>query len=273
MNFKTPISLFLRITFGLCLIVFCLGLNTSSAVADVETQSNQLPNPKVYEYRSFHSSDGIGKFYLGREIAKVMGHTEALWLERPSREREEQPKKAIAALDLKPTDVVADIGAGTGYFSFRMAKELPQGKVLAVDLQPEMLDIIEFLKQENKVTNVEPILGNFTNPKLTKNSVDLALMVDAYHEFSHPYEMMQGIAKALKPAGRVALIEYRRENPFIPIKALHKMTQKQACKEMQAVGLQWQETKDVLPSQHIMLFVKGNSASRIRGERQEKANR
>jgi FkbM family methyltransferase len=257
MQFNSQISLLLRITGGLCLIicflVFNLGFNIGDAIADVETQSNQL-NTKIYEYRSIHSPDGIGKFYLGREIAQVMGHTGALWLERQSREREEQPTKAIAALDLKPTDVVADIGAGTGYFSFRMAKEVPQGKVFAVDVQPEMLDIIEFLKQENKITNVEPILGAIVNPNLPANSIDLALMVDAYHEFSHPNEMMQELVKALKPAGRVVLVEYRRENPFIPIKALHKMTQKQARKEMQAVGLQWQATKDVLPSQHIMVF-------------------
>lgn len=256
--------MFLRHTGGLCLIVcflvFNLGFNVDSAIADAETQNPQQSlntlNTKVYEYRSIHSPDGIGKFYLGREIAQVMGHTGALWLERPSREREEQPTKAIAALDLKPTDVVADIGAGTGYFSFRMAKEVPQGKVFAVDVQPEMLDIIEFLKQENQVTNVEPVLGAIANPNLPQNSIDLALMVDAYHEFSHPQEMMQELVKALKPAGRVVLVEYRRENPFIPIKALHKMTQKQARKEMQAVGLQWQTTKDVLPSQHIMVFVK-----------------
>lgn len=258
MHLKTRISLFIRIACGFYFIVFCLGFNASSAVADTTTQSNQIDtqiNSKIYAYRS-PSSDGIGKFYLGREIAKVMGHTGALWLERPSRVREEQPAKAIAALDLKPTDVVADIGAGTGYFSFRLAKLVSQGKVFAVDVQPEMLDIIKFLQQENKVTNIEPILGEIANPNLPANSIDIALMVDAYHEFSHPHEMMKELVKALKPTGRVVLVEYRRENPFIPIKTLHKMTQKQARKEMQAVGLQWQITKDVLPSQHIMIFRK-----------------
>jgi FkbM family methyltransferase len=256
MHFKSPVSSFLRINWGLGLIIFLLVFHPSIAIADVEVNNfQQILNPK-YEYRSIHSPDGIGKFYLGREIAKVMGHTGALWLERLSREREEQPTAAIAALDLKPTDVVADIGAGTGYFTFRIAKEVPQGKVLAVDVQPEMLDIIEFLKQENQVTNVEPILGAIANPNLPENSIDLALMVDAYHEFSHPREMMQELVKALKPTGKVVLVEYRKENPFIPIKALHKMTQKQTRKEMQAVGLQWQTTKDILPSQHIMVFGK-----------------
>lgn len=210
----------------------------------------------VYQERTFHSKDGIGKFYMGREIAKVMGHTEALWLERSSREREEKPQQVVDILNLKPADVVADIGAGTGYFSFRMAAQVPEGKVLAVDIQPEMLDMINFLKTENHITNVEPILGEEASPNLSAESVDLALMVDAYHEFSAPREMMSGIVKSLKPGGRVVLVEYRGENPFIPIKALHKLTQKQAEKEMSAVGLRWLETKSFLSQQHIMIFEK-----------------
>jgi SAM-dependent methyltransferase len=218
-----------------------------SAVAETDT---------VYQERVIHSSDGIGKFYMGREIAKVMGHTEALWLERPSREVTEQPQQVVEALDLKPTDVVADIGAGTGYFSFRISPLIPEGKVLAVDIQPEMLDIIDFLEKENNITNVEPILGSITDPNLPKESVDLALMVDAYHEFEYPKEMMEGIVRSLKPGGYVVLVEYRRENPLILIKALHKMTQKQARQEMKAVGLQWLETKHFLPEQHLMVFQK-----------------
>jgi SAM-dependent methyltransferase len=218
-----------------------------SAVAETDT---------VYQERVIHSSDGIGKFYMGREIAKVMGHTEALWLERPSREVTEQPQQVVEALDLKPTDVVADIGAGTGYFSFRISPLVPEGKVLAVDIQPEMLDIIDFLEKENNMTNVEPILGSVTDPNLPQESVDLALMVDAYHEFEYPKEMMEGIVRSLKPGGRVVLVEYRRENPLIPIKALHKMSQKQARQEMKAVGLQWLETKHFLPEQHLMVFQK-----------------
>jgi ubiquinone/menaquinone biosynthesis C-methylase UbiE len=210
----------------------------------------------VYQEQIIHSSDGIGKFYMGREIAKVMGHTEALWLERPSREMTEQPQQVVDALDLKPTDVVADIGAGTGYFSFRISPLVPQGKVLAVDIQPEMIDIMDFLKTENKITNVESILGGVTDPNLPQESIGLALMVDAYHEFEYPKEMIEGIVRSLKPGGRVVLVEYKRENPLIPIKALHKMTQKQARKEMNAVGLQWLETKKILPQQHIMIFQK-----------------
>ncbi|MBW4601129.1 MAG: methyltransferase domain-containing protein [Calothrix sp. FI2-JRJ7] len=209
-----------------------------------------------YEQRTIHNPDGIGKFYMGREIAHVMGHTGAMWLERPSREAEEQPSKIVNALELKPNNVVADIGAGTGYLSFLMAPTLTQGKVLAVDIQPEMLDIINFFKEEKHIDNVEPILATLNSPNLPPESIDLAVMVDAYHEFEYPYEVMEGIAKALKPGGRVALVEYRGENPFIMIKGLHKMTQKQVKKEMQTVGLTWQETKNLLPQQHLMLFIK-----------------
>lgn len=213
-------------------------------------------NSATYQEKAIHSLDGIGKFYLGREIAKVMGHTEALWLERPSREITEQPQQVVDALNLKPTDIVADIGAGTGYFSFRIASLVPQGKVLAVDIQPEMIDILNFLKAENKINNVEPVLASIDNPNLPKESINLALMVDAYHEFEYPKEVMEGVVQALKPSGRVVLVEYRGENPLIPIKSIHKMKQKQVRKEMKAAGLQWQETKKFLPQQHLMIFEK-----------------
>ena len=219
------------IALRLCILCCCLLLSGCATVA--ATTDN------IYQSKTIHSPDGIGKFYQGREIAKVMGHTEALWLERPSREVEEQPQQLIDALNLAPTDVVADIGAGTGYFSFKLAQKLSLGKVFAVDIQPEMLDIIEFLKNENEITNVEPILGSLTNPNLPENTIDLAIMVDAYHELSQPREVMQEVVKALKPKGKVVLVEYRRENPFIAIKKLHKMTQKQAIKEMSTVGLKW----------------------------------
>jgi FkbM family methyltransferase len=210
----------------------------------------------VYTIRTHHNPDGIGKVYMGREIAQVMGHQGAGWLERGGRAIEEAPQTAIEALALKPTDVVADIGAGTGYFSFRMASKVPQGKVFAVDIQPEMIEILNELKSEKNSSNVDPVLGSSTNPNLPKNSVDLALMVDAYHEFEYPREMMDEIVASLKPGGRVALVEYRSENPFVMIKALHKMTQKQVRQEMAAVGLTYLETINELPQQHLMLFVK-----------------
>ncbi|MEG3439074.1 methyltransferase domain-containing protein [Pannus brasiliensis CCIBt3594] len=211
-----------------------------------------------YETRSIHSRDGIGKFYRGREIAKVMGHQEMLWLERSSREVTEKPNDVITALGLKSGDTVADIGAGTGYFSFRMASLV--SRVFAVDIQPEMLEAIEFLKTENKIPNVKTILGTETDPDLPDGSIDLALMVDAYHEFAYPREMMENLVKALKPDGRVALVEYRRENPLVPIKALHKMTRKQVEKEMAAVGLNLQESIESLPQQHLLIFGKKRSS-------------
>jgi precorrin-6B methylase 2 len=233
-------------------ILDAIALKTADLSAYSSTHS-------TYEQRANHSPDGIGKFYMGREIAQVMGHLGAGWLERPTREREERPQQVINALTLKSTDVVADIGAGTGYFSFRMATLVPQGKVLAVDVQPEMIEILDSLKQEKKLENVEPVLGSVTNPNLPPASVDLAIMVDAYHEFDHPREMMTAIAQALKPNGRVVLVEYRGENPLVPIKPLHKMTQRQARQELASVGLTWLETKNFLPQQHVMIF--GRQAS------------
>ncbi|WP_339458488.1 class I SAM-dependent methyltransferase [Nodularia spumigena] len=222
----------------------------------ITTANAATLSDNTYQQRTHPSSDGIGKYYMGREIAKVMGHTGAGWLERPRREVEEQPSKIVSALNLQPDNVVADIGAGTGYLSFRIAPLLTDGKVLAVDIQPEMLEIINFFQQEKNISNVEPILATLTNPNLPDASVDLALMVDAYHELEYPQEVMTGIVKALKPGGKVVLVEYRGENPLIMIKRLHKMTQKQVRKEMQAVGLVWRETKNLLPQQHLMIFEK-----------------
>ena len=236
----------------LLLVVRTLVLNPAFAFA-----MNPIANTNViYQERVKHSTDGIGKFYMDREIAKVMGHQVAGWLERPTRGFEERPRLVVEALNLQPTDIVADIGAGTGYFSFRIAPLVPQGKVLAVDIQPDMLDILDSLKQEKNITNVESILGSVTSPNLSPDTIDLALMVDAYHEFEYPFEMMSEIVKELKGGGRVILVEYRGENPFIPIKALHKMTQRQVNKEMSAVGLVWQETQEFLPQQHFMVFEK-----------------
>ncbi len=236
------------------LIILCSVLFLSGAtLSHVDSNS--------YEQRVVHSRDGIGKFYLNREIAQVIGHQGAGWLERSTRETEEQPSQVVSHLDLKPTDIVADIGAGTGYMSFRMAALVPQGQVLAVDVQPEMLEIIELLQQERHVTNIKPVLATVTDPHLPPDSIDLALMVDAYHEFEYPKEVMAGIRQSLKPGGRVVLVEYRGENPFVFIKPLHKMTQKQVRKEMQAAGFVWRETKSFLPQQHLMVFTSANSKS------------
>ena len=210
----------------------------------------------AYEYLDRPSRDGIGKVYMGREIAQVMGHLAAGWLERPEREAEEKPNLLLDNLKLEPDDVVADIGAGTGYFTFRLAERLPEGKVLAVDIQQEMLDLLSERERELGLTNVEPILGEVDDPKLPAGEVDLVLMVDSYHEFDHPREMMAGILAGLKPGGRVALVEYRGEDAKVNIKPLHRMTEAQAKKEMAAAGLEHVETINVLPLQHLMIFRK-----------------
>ena len=231
-----------------------LGAIPMNSAEALPIKSFNYTEPAIYQEKSGYSLDGIGKVYLGREIAQVMGHQGAGWLERSGRASSEQPRRLVEALDLKPTDVVADIGAGTGYMSFRMTPLLSDGKVLAVDVQPEMVEILNYFKAERGVNNLEAVLGTETSPKLSANSVDLVLMVDAYHEFTFPYEMMTAVVKALKPGGRVVLAEYRAENPLVMIKPLHKMTQKQVRKEMQNVGLVWKETKNLLPQQHLLFF-------------------
>jgi ubiquinone/menaquinone biosynthesis C-methylase UbiE len=202
------------------------------------------------------SRDGIGKFYMGREISKVMGHLGAGWLERPERVQQERTDLLIEKLALKPTDHVVDLGTGSGYFSFRMAPLVPQGKVYAVDISSEMLAIVRAKMRKSNAENIETVLSTVTDLKLKKNSADCVLIVDAYHEFSHPLEMGKSIFDTLKPGGKLVLIEYRMEDPGIPIKKLHKMSQKQAIKEISAVGLKWEETSEALPQQHFMVFRK-----------------
>ena len=219
--------------------------------------SAQEANTNRYEFKKFHDRDGIGKFFMGREIAHVMGHQAAGWLERPEREEEERPELAIEALKLQPGDVVADIGAGTGYFSWRMAKKVGEkGLVYGVEIQEEMIDLMNKKMAQRKVSNVKPLLGTITDPKLPAASVDLVIMVDVYHEFDHPYEMMENICKGLKTGGRVAFVEFRGEDPKVPIKLLHKMTEAQVRKEMEPHPLVFVETIATLPRQHLIIFKK-----------------
>jgi precorrin-6B methylase 2 len=200
------------------------------------------------------SSDGIGKVYMGREISQVLGHRGIRWLERPEREREELPEVVIAHLELEPDDVVADVGAGSGYFSVRIAPHVPRGRVLAVDVQPEMIEVLERRRRETGLDHLTPILGTVTDPRLPAGGVDVVLMVDAYHEFSHPREMMEQIVSSLAPDGRVVLVEYRGEQPDTGVLPLHQMTEAQARREMAAVGLELEVNHDPLPIQHILVF-------------------
>lgn len=230
----------------------------SATLLAMPPQASSGQNQTIYEVRAIHDHDGTGKFYMGREIAQVMGPGGIQWLDRPERENEERPEVVLNALALHKGDVVADLGAGSGYFSFRMAAEVGgTGKILAVDIQDEMLDTIRKRAKAQGLTNVEAIKGTETDPRLPAGGVDLVLMVDVYHELEFPYEVMTNVCKALKPGGRVAFVEYRKEDPSIPIKELHKMSVDQLTKEMAAVGLVRIKTVESLPAQHIVIFAKG----------------
>ncbi len=202
------------------------------------------------------SRDGTGKVYLGREISHVVGHGAITWLERPERIKEEAPDLMVKKMTIKEDDVVADIGAGSGYFTFRIQPLVPKGQVIAVDIQDSMLGFIENRAKEGGFTNVKVHKGIPEDTQLPANSITVAFIVDAYHEFSHPWEMIRSIVKALKPGGRLILLEYRGEDPAVPIKPLHKMTEKQSIREMEAAGLKHKETLEFLPIQHFMVFEK-----------------
>ena len=194
---------------------------------------------------------------MGREIAAVMGWQGAAWLEREEREREERTDLLLAALELRPGMVVADIGAGTGYLSRRMAPTvMPGGKVWAVDVQPEMISLLQAGARSSGLKQIEAQLSSVDDVRLPAASVDLAVMVDVYHELAYPYEVMASLLKALKPGGRVAFVEYRAEDPRVPIKTLHKMSQAQIKREAAVFPLEWERTVSTLPWQHVVVFRK-----------------
>jgi precorrin-6B methylase 2 len=217
--------------------------------------STSIQKDSTYTFAN-QSPDGTGKYYLGREIAKVMGAAGASWLDRDERQEEENTALAIENMNLSPDAVVADIGAGTGYYSFGIAQKVPAGKVYAVDIQDEMIRYLNENKASQKIKNVEVVKGSERSPNLPDNSIDLAIMVDVYHELEHPHEMLQAVKKSLKPGGKILLLEYREEDPSIPIKPHHKMSVKQANKEMQANGFQLDYHGDFLPIQHFLLYRK-----------------
>jgi precorrin-6B methylase 2 len=213
--------------------------------------------PAPYETRAEHDPDGIGKFYLGREIAHVMGPGGVPWLERREREIEERPQLMIDALQIKPGQTIADLGVGSGYYSFRIAPLVgEQGNVLAIDVEPRMLRLVTERAKRAGVDNVTTVLSTPSDPNLEANSVDLLFMVDVYHELEFPFEMMTKVREALKPGGRVALIEYRAEDPAVMIKPVHKMSERQIIRELTAAGFRHQKTVRTLPLQHLILFEK-----------------
>jgi ubiquinone/menaquinone biosynthesis C-methylase UbiE len=230
---------------------------TLLALAVGDLPAAEPPNGSGTGYSTgVKTRDGLGKYYFGREIASYMTHEGAPWLDRPEREREERPDLVMQALQLKAGDLVADVGCGTGYFSWRMAEAVaPRGVVYGVEIQQEMLDLLAGNMRARHVTNVVGVLGSVSDPKLPQ-PVDLVLLVDVYHEFSEPAEMMAAICRSLKPGGRVVFVEYRGEDPTVPIKPLHKMTEAQVKREMTAQPLDYVETVRTLPRQHLIVFRK-----------------
>ncbi|MEO8025134.1 MAG: methyltransferase domain-containing protein [Bryobacteraceae bacterium] len=193
----------------------------------------------------------------GRKIAQVMGVGGADWLDRPERELEEHPEAALDALQLKPGMTIADVGAGTGYFTLRMARRVaPGGRVYGVDIQPEMLTKLRKNAAKANISNIQGILGTESDPKLPVGELDLILMVDVYHEFSQPQKMLAGMRAALKANGRLVLIEYRKEDPAVPIRLEHKMTIQEAKSEVEAEGFRLEQVLKTLPRQHILIFKK-----------------
>jgi SAM-dependent methyltransferase len=202
------------------------------------------------------SADGIGKTYMGREISGVMGWQGAAWLEREEREKEERGDLLLRELQLKSGMAVADIGAGTGYYARRMAPLVGPGTVYAVDVQPEMIQMLNDLAKKANLPNIKPVLCTVDNVKLADASIDLAVMVDVYHELEFPFEVMESVVSALKPGGRVVVVEYRAEDPKVPIKPLHKMSEAQVKKEAAAHALVYERTANTLPWQHVVVFRK-----------------
>ena len=227
-------------------------LKTAVLLFSVMIHTN-LGLAQSYTYKS-PSRDGIGKIYQGREISKVMGHLGASWLERSSRANEESPNLAVDLLDLKKDMIVADFGAGTGYFTSKLARKC--SIVYAVDIQQEMLDLNAKQMRNKNINNVKFILGFTDRTGLPKNSLDLVILVDVYHELENPLEIMNDIKSSLNQTGKVALIEYRKEDPTVPIKPLHKMSVEQVVKEMRQVNLKLHSNIQELPRQHMLIFSK-----------------
>lgn len=235
------------------LLIFPISLVLTAAFASV------LPGPA-----SDRSAQGSSR-YKGRIIAPVMSAAGADWLNRPEREKTEMPDRLLEALQIKPGMTVADVGAGTGYFSWRMARRVgPDGRVLAVEIQPEMLERLGVEMRKRDISNVRSILGTPVDPNLPAQSVDLALMVDVYHEFQHPEAMVAKIRESLKEDGRMVLVEYRGEDPTVPIRPEHKMTVKQVLLEILPMGFRLQSRLDFLPWQHVFIFVKDSGPAGIR---------
>ncbi len=236
----------------------------SFGVITARAADDDRPPEARYDTSGKATRDGIGKRYFGREIAHFMGHQGAGWLERPEREEEERTDLLLKELALRPGERVADIGAGSGYFSWRMAKIVGEtGRVYATDIQQEMLDILMRQMRKNGVEKtVQPVLGTVQDCGVPAGTVDTVILVDVYHELDFPYEMARSMIAALKPGGRLVLVEYRGEDPAVPIKALHKMTAAQVKKEMSVHPVTFERNIPTLPRQHILIFRKNDPAQK-----------
>jgi ubiquinone/menaquinone biosynthesis C-methylase UbiE len=220
-----------------------------------ESFAQKNNSDSLYTYGAA-SPGGTGKFYLGREIAHIMGASNAEWLDRASRPQEEHTQLAIDKIEIPEDGVIADIGAGTGYYTFKLAPKVPKGKVYAVEIQDEMIAALNERKKKLNNTNVEVIKGSVTSQNLPQNSIDLAIMVDVYHELEYPVEILASLKKSLKKDGRLLLIEYKGEDPAVAIRPLHKTTVKQLNKELEANGFKLAYDGDFLPIQHFLVYKK-----------------
>jgi ubiquinone/menaquinone biosynthesis C-methylase UbiE len=209
----------------------------------------------IYTYKKA-TPDGEGKFYKGREIAQVMSFEGAAWLERNTRQKEENTNLAISKLPITKNSVVADIGAGTGYYTFRIAPKVPHGKIYAVEIQDDAIKYLNNRCKTLKLNNVVVIKGAEQSPNLLDNSIDLAMMVDVYHELLYPHEMLRSIRRSLKSKGKLLLLEYRAEDPKVEIKELHKMSVAQVNKELTANGFHLVQDGEFMPIQHFLVFEK-----------------
>ena len=242
------ILLFLLFSQGYVLLLAPLGSGCGTKPQTQQTDSG-------YSYKQPHP-DGTGKVYMSREIAHVMSAAGGSWLERTSRQEEEDAAAAIARMPLQNNSVVADIGAGTGYYTFRIAERVPSGKVYAVEVQDAFISALQSRVKQTGLTNVTVIKGSETTTNLPPLSLDLAIMVDVYHELAYPREVLAAVYQSLKPNGRLLLLEYRGEDPSIPIKELHKLTIAQANRELKDNGFIPEPPQNFLPIQHFLLYRK-----------------
>ncbi len=236
-----------------CIFTFTFH-NVSAETKQAPKQASKQEAKSIYQQYP-PSADGTGKVYMGREIANIMGYQGASWLERAEREKEERTDILMRVLNLKNGMVVADIGAGTGFLSRRMADDVgSDGIIYAVDVQPEMIAKLKNLSK--KFPNIKPVLSEPEDIKLAANSLDKVVMVDVYHELAFPFEVAHSIWAAMKPGAKLVLVEYRAEDDKVPIKNSHKMTQAQIIKEITVLPFRWHNTVTSLPWQHVIVFTK-----------------